>query len=63
MSMDMLKMIISICTGGSVMGCTPEYVEFQYSDHIIRDKQKVDLHKAGFNTLTHGNTIKVMIPA
>jgi hypothetical protein len=63
MTIEILKVIISICTGGSVMDASPETVRFRYSDTQQMLDEKLALHKAGFNSLSHGNALTVMSPA
>ena len=63
MTIEILKIIISICTGGNVMEATPESITFDYSDTEKLQNERLALHKAGFNSLSHGRALTVMSPA
>ena len=63
MTIEIIKVIIGICKEGSIGDCTPDHIQFHYTYHIARDREKVQLHRAGFNVVSHGNSINVLIPA
>ncbi len=62
MTIEILKVIISICKNGSLMEASPEAVTFKYTDNIARDRERVTLNKAGFNVLSTGDSVTIMSP-
>jgi len=60
---ELAKIVFSICKDGTVQDMTPDKIELDYRNNSRRMLRDIEmLHKAGFSSVPHGDTLTVMSP-